>query len=185
MSKKINVSQKFRQWHRDLGYLVIGITIIYSLTGIILTLRDLHFFEKDYIYISKIEKSSDLNKLKQNLQESFKNKIDSLKVIENTDKYIKYQASKKKGKKELIYYKDTNEAQLTIKDYPAFIKTFIKAHKSKSKDRWSYLALAYSVILLFLAISAIFMVKGKNGFKKRGIYLTSAGILLVVLFLFI
>ncbi|RXJ96118.1 hypothetical protein CRV00_02740 [Malaciobacter molluscorum] len=182
MKKEKKLSQKLRNWHRDLGYFVIGITIIYSLTGIMLTLRDLHIFEKEYVTIEKIDATK---KIENEIKNKFKEKIETLKVIENNDKYIKYQASKKEGKKVLTYFKDTNEAKLITVDYPPYIKPFIQAHKSKSKDKWSYLALAYSTILLFLAISAIFMVKGKYGFKKRGIYLTLGGVLLVVVFLYI
>jgi len=43
----------------------------------------------------------------------------------------------------------------------------------------------YSVVLSFFAISAMFMVKGKYGFKRRGVYLMFAGIIVVVGFLVI
>lgn len=85
----------------------------------------------------------------------------------------------------ITYYKNSGEVIYSISAYPTFIKPFIDAHKSSSQDRWAYLALAYSIILFFLAISAIFMVKGKYGFKQRGVYLTLLGVLIVAAFLYI
>lgn len=198
MKKKFNLSQTFRKWHRDLGYLVIGITIVYSLSGIMLSFRDLHIFEKEYMLTSKIEKnlknpedsfidSFIKNEEKSNLPSHVvkKSVIDSLKQIENTDTYIKYQVSRKKDLKTITYYKNSGEVIYSISAYPTFIKPFIDAHKSSSQDKWLYLSLTYSVILFFLAISAIFMVKGKNGFRQRGVYLTLLGIILIALFLYI
>lgn len=198
MKKSKNLSQKFRQWHRDLGYLVIGITIIYSLSGIMLSFRDLHIFEKEYILNTKIEKNAtnvetkiidafSNIKQKQELPSHVikKSVIDSIKIIEDTDTYTKYQVSRKKNMKIITYYKNSGEVIYSISAYPTFIKPFIDAHKSSSQDRWAYLALAYSIILFFLAISAIFMVKGKYGFKQRGVYLTLLGVLIVVAFLYI
>lgn len=198
MKKKFNLSQTFRKWHRDLGYLVIGITIVYSLSGIMLSFRDLHIFEKEYMLTSKIEKNlknpedSFVNSFIKNEEKSNlpshvvkKSVIDSLKQIENTDTYIKYQVSRKKDLKTITYYKNSGEVIYSISAYPTFIKPFIDAHKSSSKDKWLYLSLAYSVILFFLAISAIFMVKGKNGFRQRGVYLTLLGVVLIAFFLYI
>jgi hypothetical protein len=198
VKKKFNLSQTFRKWHRDLGYLVIGITIVYSLSGIMLSFRDLHIFEKEYMLTSKIEKNlknpedSFVNSFIKNEEKSNlpshvvkKSVIDSLKQIENTDTYIKYQVSRKKDLKTITYYKNSGEVIYSISAYPTFIKPFIDAHKSSSKDKWLYLSLAYSVILFFLAISAIFMVKGKNGFRQRGVYLTLLGVVLIAFFLYI
>ncbi len=197
-NKKLYV--RLREWHRDLGYLVIGMTIIYSLSGIVLSFRDLHLFEKEYILNAKIEKNLQKEQLKdkiisvyaQNEQKKQlpthivkKSILDNFDKIEENNEFIKYQISRKKDMKFITYYKNSGEVIYSISGYPSFIQVFIDSHKSTSKDRWSYLALAYSIILFFLAISAIFMVKGKYGFKQRGIYLTLVGIGLVVLFLYI
>jgi hypothetical protein len=62
---------------------------------------------------------------------------------------------------------------------------FISSHLSTNNKAWYYLAMVYSVVLAFFALSAIVMVKGKYGFKKRGLSLMLAGILTVGFFLFI
>ena len=65
-----------------------------------------------------------------------------------------------------------------------FLKKFITAHKSKQKDVWFYLAIMYSIVLSFLAISAMFMVKGKYSFPRRGVFIMLSGIALVIAFLY-
>ncbi|MFV0562764.1 hypothetical protein [Malaciobacter mytili] len=200
MKQNKKLSVRLREWHRDLGYLVIGITIIYSLSGIVLSFRDLHLFEKEYVLNAKIEKNLQKEQLKdkiisvyaQNEQKKQlpthivkKSVLDNFEELEENNEFIKYQISRKKDMKFITYYKNSGELIYSISGYPSFIQVFIDSHKSSSKDRWAYLALAYSVILFFLAISAIFMVKGKYGFKQRGVYLTLAGIGLVLLFLYI
>lgn len=67
MKRNKKLSVLLREWHRDLGYLVIGITIIYSLSGIILSVRDLHLFEKEYVLTAKIEKSLQEERLKDKI----------------------------------------------------------------------------------------------------------------------
>ena len=199
MIKKKKMSVRLREWHRDLGYLVIGITIIYSLSGIVLSFRDLHLFEKEYILTAKIEKAIEKESLEDKIISIYSKKdktslpthivkkavLDKFELIEDNNEFIKYQISRKKDMKFVTYYKNSGELIYSISGYPTIINTFIKAHKSSSQDRWSYLALAYSIILFFLAISAIFMVSGKYSFRRRGIYLTSLGIALVILFLYI
>ncbi|NVJ53771.1 MAG: hypothetical protein HWD90_08735 [Campylobacteraceae bacterium] len=200
MKKKKKLSTTFRNWHRDLGYLVIGITIVYSISGIILSVRDLHLFEKEYILNTTIEKNIKEEELQNKLISAFskseekkslpahinkKSILNSFKLLENNNEFTKYQISRKKDMKFITYYKTSGEVIYSISGYPTFINTFIKAHKSSTKDKWSYLALVYSLILFFLAISAIFMVKGKYGFKQRGIYLTLLGIALIVIFLYL
>ncbi|RXJ88977.1 hypothetical protein CRV01_10165 [Arcobacter sp. CECT 8983] len=200
MKKKKKLSTTLRNWHRDLGYLVIGITIIYSISGMILSVRDLHLFEKEYILNATIEKNIKEKDLQKEIVLTFteneekkslpshiikKSVLDKFELLENNNELIKYQISRKKDMKFITYYKTSGELIYSINGYPTFINALVKAHKSSSQDKWSYLALAYSIILFFLAISAIFMVKGKYGFRQRGLYLTLLGIALVIIFLYL
>lgn len=111
MKQNKKLSARFREWHRDLGYLVIGITIIYSLSGIVLSFRDLHLFENEYILNAKIEKNIQKELLKdkiisvyaQNEQKKQlpthivkKSILDNFQEIEENNDFIKYQISRKK-----------------------------------------------------------------------------------------
>ena len=48
-------------------------------------------------------------------------------------------------------------------------------HYNRGKKAWTYIADAYAVLLLYLAVSGIFMIKGKKGLKWRGTVLLLLG----------
>ena len=58
-------------------------------------------------------------------------------------------------------------------------------HLNAPKKVWTYVADVFAVALAFLAISGLFMIKGKNGITGRGAWMTALGILLPIIFLII
>ena len=50
-------------------------------------------------------------------------------------------------------------------------------HYNRGKRAWTYVADVYAVMLLYLAISGIFMIKGKLGLRWRGATLIAIGLL--------
>ncbi|NQY20785.1 MAG: hypothetical protein HRT40_05650 [Campylobacteraceae bacterium] len=198
MSKKKSFSHIIRSLHRDLGYFVIGITLIYTITGIVLSGRALGWLEQTYVIEKNLSK--DITKIEfiKKLELSFK-ELDSksdipMSIMKSANKSIKYFKFSEE-KDNILYFKsrsnninyNTKSGNVIYKyiSYPPYLKSVISAHKATHEKLWFYLAILYSIILSFLAISAMFMVKGKFGFKKRGIYFMLAGIFLVLIFLFI
>jgi len=191
-------SNKIRSLHRDLGYFVIGLTLIYAITGIILSGRGLGWFKvefQDSTVISKNIKEKDFNK-------EFINIVLEGKVTEvfpessykSVKKHMRLKLSKQED--EVLHFKawrslrvkyDRNSGNLDVryKGYPLALEIFVDAHKASHESAWFYLAIIYSVILSFLAISSFWMVKGKNGFRRRGVYFMLAGFAVVGIFLFI
>jgi hypothetical protein len=49
-------------------------------------------------------------------------------------------------------------------------------HTARQKKGWKYVADVFALLLLYLAISGIFMIKGKLGLKGRGAVLISIGV---------
>ena len=56
-------------------------------------------------------------------------------------------------------------------------------HLNHSKRAWTWIADIYALALLLLAITGLFVLKGKNGITRRGAWLTAAGFLPVVYWL--
>ncbi|MFO7864149.1 MAG: PepSY-associated TM helix domain-containing protein, partial [Salinivirgaceae bacterium] len=65
------------------------------------------------------------------------------------------------------------------------IITFLNQLHNNQKKGWIYIADTYAFLLIFLAISGLVIVNGKNGFLKRGVWLMVLGIIIVFLFVFI
>jgi hypothetical protein len=64
------------------------------------------------------------------------------------------------------------------------LKAFNGLHVNEAKKLWTFVSDLYAVALLYLALSALFMVKGKYGMKGRGGYLTAIGIIIPLFFIF-
>jgi uncharacterized protein len=179
---------KWRRWlraiHRDLGYILTGLTVVYSISGIavnhandwnpnyiiekkttILKLDDKEKISTQSIVNSIMIKAGENEKLKN----SFRPDSNTIKVF--TDKYnINYDLSSEELTKE------------EIKGRP-LLKESNYLHLNTPKKIWTYVADAFAVGLIFLAISGLFLVKGRNGMKWRGTWLTIAGVLIPILFL--
>ena len=191
-------SNTVRSLHRDLGYFVIGLTLIYAITGIVLSGRGLAWFKvefEDKTVISKNIKSEEFNKefikvvLAGKVSEVFPEssykgvkKHLRLKLVKQKDEVLHFKAWRSLNVK---YEQNSGNLEVRYKGYPVALEIFVDAHKATHESAWFYLAIIYSVILSFLAISSFWMVKGKNGFRRRGVYFMLAGFAVVAIFLFI
>ncbi len=197
MLKNKSLSNISRSLHRDLGYFFIGITLIYAITGFILSARGLGWFKYDYNFRTNISKNISSENFKEKLiSEAKGRKLDYIYKLGTKDvveKNIKRLTFLKEENSTLyfdykymhvIYNKNSGETNINYKSYPAFLQIFISSHLSTNNRAWYYLAMVYSVVLAFFALSAMVMVKGKYGFKKRGLSIMLAGIITVVIFLF-
>ena len=195
--KKKSIDQWMRSLHRDLGYFTIGLTLIYALSGVVLSVRGLGWFKQELnnqIIMKTQIQNKEFNKAfidtvkKGNLpiifpEDSYKylNRL-HLKIVKEDNNIIHFNAWKSLN---IFYNTQSGTTNISFKKYPQAIEIFLDAHKASHESAWFYLAMFYSVVLSFFAISAMFMVRGKYGFKRRGVYLMFAGIIVVVGFLVI
>ena len=158
-----------RTLHRDVGFLTLGLTLVYVLSGVLLIYRNTDFLKK--------EQTSEIH-LKQNLPEEDLAKQLAVKNL---------QVEKREGS--MIYFKEgyynttTGEAKISRKDYPPFIKKLVNLHKITGDNRLSLFNAIYGILLLFLALSSFFMFKFGTGKSKRGLALTGLGVILTIVFL--
>jgi len=176
---------KWRKWnrviHRDFGYLFFGMTIIYALSGI--ALNHVDDWNPNYI-IKRYEvqvhgMSGDLDK---------KQVKDLLAAIGEPDTYKKH------------FYPSDNTLKVFIHDGSLQINTVTGngvvekirrrpifhemnyLHYNPSKW-WTYFSDLYVIALLLLAISGLFILRGKLGITGRGAWLTALGIIVPLVFL--
>lgn len=198
MAKKKSLSNIARTLHRDLGYFFIGVTLLYAITGFILSVRGLGWFKEVYKFETTISQNIPIDKFKTQLLTEAKNgrlsyiyKTETKKVVK---KNIKRLVFVEKQNKTLLFHSkylklnynpNTGLTHIEYKAYPAYLQVFLSAHLSSNNTPWFYMGIIYSLVLAFFAISSLFMVKGKYGFERRGIYLFGLGILSVAFFIFI
>jgi hypothetical protein len=64
-----------------------------------------------------------------------------------------------------------------------FFRIAVWLHATRGKQAWKYISDVYALLLLYLAISGLFMIKGKLGLRWRGTILVAAGVAVPVLYI--
>lgn len=178
----MHLRKVLRVLHRDIGYIAVGLTVIYGISGIAVN----HIADWNPNY--RIVKSttvldsipSDLKK--DEMVHFILNVIGETGTIKN---------SFRPSPTELEIFVEGNTIAVNYetkvvtqeKFNPRFlIKETNDLHLNKPKGVWTYLADIFAVALIFLAISGLFLVKGKNGITQRGAWLTALGFLIPLVY---
>ena len=109
-----------RSLHRDIGFLIIGMTLIYCIGGVIMIFRDRGFLRQE----TRIEKTIAPGIEAYALGESLH--IKSLKVLKIENNIVFF--------KEGTYNRTTGAVNYTKTDYPAYVKIITDLHVLKGID---------------------------------------------------
>lgn len=167
VKSKSSIQKIIRQLHRDIGFLTIGITIVFSVSGIVLIYRDTDVFRMEKSYTESLKQNLNASELESALD------FRRLKVIEETDTKITFSNGS--------YNKQTGKAQYVLMEYPEIIGKINFMHKAISHEVMHWFATVYGILLLFLALSSFWMYKPHTRPFKRGLVLSSIGIVAAIL----
>lgn len=177
----------WRKWnkiiHRDLGYIFFAMTIIYAVSGI--AINHINDWNPNY-NIEKREFELNTKIEKENIDKDFA--IEILKRFNEQNNYKKHYFPKENTLK--IFIKEGSVLIDLVKSNGLYEKIsrrpilhqFNYLHYNPGKW-WTYFSDIFCVALVLLSISGLFIIRGKNGIKGRGAWLTSIGILIPILFL--
>jgi len=172
-----------RNIHRDLGYIFFFLTIIYGASG--LALNHIRDFNPSYIITTSSFKIQD----KLNHDELKKSEIiDLIKQYAPNEKYKSHYFPESNLLKIFIYNGnmiinlDKNEGLLETTKRRPLLHAANYLHYNPKK-LWTVISDIYAISLMILAISGLFIIKGKNGITGRGAVLTTLGIIIPLLFL--
>jgi len=178
----MKVRKLLRILHRDFGYFIVAMTIVYALSGIFLNHR--HDFNPDYkIFITDFQvelpqKSSLTEKDMIELLESVNEEVVYKKHYINNQGNIKVFI--KNG--EAVINPNTGKGNMQYLQKRPIIFGMNKLHKATIGTLWKWISDIMAVILLFVAISGLFILKGKRGFNRWGWWLTFAGFVVPLIF---
>jgi hypothetical protein len=177
----------WRKWnyllHRDIGYLCIGLTLVYAISGVAVNhispgFNPSYTIEKSTATVTPLADGSkpDMQFIKTVLDEvreqaAYKNAAlvspETLRIFvqDNTldVQMLTGRVSMEKIRRKPILY----EANYL--------------HLNKAKGSWTWLADAYGIALCLLALTGLLMIRGKQ--KRRGIVLTTVGFLVPLVYL--
>lgn len=178
----------WRKWnriiHRDAGYFFFGLFIIYAVSGIALNHRD--DWNPNYIIT--------------NQSFSTTQKIDKNSISDDAVGQLLISVGEKPEFKK-YYYPNSNTLKVfidngslmadvstgqgiieKIKKRPVF-KDINFLHYNNPKKFWTFYADLFAAFMIVIAISGLIIVRGKNGFKRRGVWFVLAGFIVPVLIL--
>lgn len=173
----MKVSGWLRVIHRDLGFFVIGITLIYGISGILLN----HLNDKDPAFETK----SGIVQLSPQLQDdelieawNSKSGLPAVGKVMRIDE-THYRLMFKGG----IGVYNVNDGRTDFEQHRkrVLIYWLNRLHYNKVKG-WTPIADMFAVSLLFLAVSGLFIVKGKRGLAGRGKWYLLAGLLIPLVY---
>lgn len=168
--------------HRDLGYFIVGMTLVYSLSGIFLNHR--HDFNPDYKIITEDFQTSITSDTPVS-EEVVKNALEGLEYDVTYKKhYMNNQGNIKVfiENGEVVINPQTGKGTMDYLQRRPVIFEMNMLHKATIGSLWKWVSDGMAVILLFVAVSGLFLLKGKRGFGRWGWWFTIAGIIVPLFF---
>jgi uncharacterized protein len=174
----------WRRWnnilHRDVGYLLVGMTLVYSISGIAVNHRadwnPNYRQEKQLLSIDPISKTTSseiladaLAKLgvdKSAVRNSFRPDEETLQIF-------------LEGKTFSIDLPTGTVLVEEVHRRPVLFE-LNQLHLNAPKGIWTFISDFFALSLILIAITGMFVLKGSNGILGRGIWFVAAGILVPV-----
>jgi uncharacterized protein len=177
------VKRRWRAWlravHRDIGYLAIGFTVIYAISGI----AQNHIEDWGEVSYKTYETTMTITPVADDMPDDV-----AVKAVADAAGLGTPTGSFRAGDEVRLEYGSGAKAtaigsELVVqgRERRAFIGAANWLHTARNKAGWRYVADAYALLLLYLAISGIFMIKGKLGLRWRGAALISIGVAVPVM----
>ena len=170
--------------HRDIGYLCVGLTLIYAVSGITLnhispTFNPNYQIEKTTGSVSPLAKGTEpdmeyIQKILGELGETGKYKNGAFLSPQVLRIFVEGNT--------LDVNLNTGEIQMERVEKRSILYGINALHLNKAKGLWTWVADIYCIALFILALSGALMIRGRQ--KMRHLSLASLGIIIPIAFLF-
>lgn len=179
---------KWRKWntaiHRDLGYLCVGLTVVYAVSGVAVNHRA--DWNPSYQVSERSVRVGDLDAAAPASPEYVAAVLQRLGV----DDEVRGTFRPDPGSLRIFLDGTTVDVDLAageavmqeVRDRPGLRQANF-LHLNHPKKLWTYMADVYAVALALLAVTGLFVLRGRNGITGRGAWLTAAGVVIPAAFL--
>jgi hypothetical protein len=162
---------QWRPWlralHRDAGYFVIGLTIIYALSGLAVN----HIADWDPSF-EQVERTHQVpTPLPEDDEEAATQITQRLGISEKPDDVYRPEDTQL----DIVFEKrtfhvntETGKVVEEGQDPRFFFRMANWLHLNRGKKAWTIVADGYAILLLFIALSGLFMIPGRKGLIGRG-----------------
>lgn len=153
--------------HRDIGFLMIGLTLVFSLSGILLVYRQTDLLKSDTV-VTRTEASG---LAAEDLARTLR--LRKIKVDSDDGHDLMFSSDSVRGGK---YDRESGAVTYTEKQLPSLLNTLNSLHKTGSSNPIHWISVVYGVLLTFLAVSSLWMFKPSTRHFRRGLTLATIGL---------
>lgn len=173
----------WRRWnnilHRDIGYLIVGLTIIYGVSGI--AVNHVQDWNPNYRIEKSLERIEPV--LSTEREEIIAEVLQKLKLAgEPRNSFRPDPETLQLFFENVTYSVDLptgNVMREEVRPRPVLFE-MNQLHLNAPKRMWTYIADLYALALIVVAITGLFVLKGRYGITGRGAWLTAIGVLIPV-----
>lgn len=171
--------------HRDLGYLFVGLTLVYAVSGVAVN----HVADWNPSYAAESRQVSVVAPPTAGRQELAEAALAALGETNTLKSVVPVGTRLVK-----VFLEDGGVVTVDRRESVAvlehlqprpILEPINRLHLNKDKGLWTWIADLYAVALLTLALTGIFIVPGRKGLGGRGRWLLLAGAVLPVLYLLV
>ncbi|MBS1579136.1 MAG: PepSY-associated TM helix domain-containing protein [Bacteroidetes bacterium] len=164
-------------WHRDLGYFFSALIILYCISGI--ALNHVNDWNPDFI----------IHRDTISLQQTYSKQQITNDVINNFGKLVhenKYKVYDFPTNNQVKIYYDNATFHINFQQGVGIYENVAKRHlfyetnvlHRNSLKQWKWVSDIFAFMLIVISVTGLFILKGKYGFRKRGVWLVTAGFIL-------
>ncbi|MEJ0033671.1 MAG: hypothetical protein WDO15_26525 [Bacteroidota bacterium] len=165
------MKEKMRVYHRYLGFFLVGIMAMYSISGIVLIFRQTNAFKVERQVIKTLQPNLNGEQLGAEL------KIRDLKVTSENGDLLTFDAGN--------YNKVTGEAHYKVMELPYLLDKMTHLHKANTNDALFVLNIFFGLSLFFFVVSSFWMFAPGTSTFRKGMYFVVAGVILVLTLIFV
>jgi hypothetical protein len=183
-------SVKWRKWnnimHRDLGYLCAGLTLVYAVSGVAVN----HFrdWNPNFRVVADTVQIGSVATAQRRDPQVIRD------VLARLGAGPDYRSSFRRDSVTLEIFLDEGAVTVDVPTGVAVVERVTPRralheanflHLNQARGLWTYVADLYAIALAVLAVTGLFVLKGKKGITGRGAWLTGAGVLIPLVFLWL
>ena len=179
--RRIRWRPVLRGFHRDIGYLAVGLTLVYAISGIAVN----HIADWDPNF-EHVDATHQIEGIPLGEVESVAHVAAHLGIDEEPNDVFAYSE-----KRIVVNYEQrtltidpTTGSVVEKGQSPRFMLRLMNwLHLNRGKKAWTYFADGYALMLVFLALSGMFMLPGRRGVLGRGGVLVAIGVAAPLLYI--
>lgn len=171
-TKRVSLRAWLRAIHRDLGYVLVGLTVIYAASGLAVN----HISDWDPSF-EAFERTHELGPLTGDdaaIAREVTARLGISSPVRDTYRASESELEVTLDKRTLFIDTRTGSVRDEGQEPRFFLRLANWLHLNRGKKAWTVVADIYAAGLLFLAVSGLFMLGGRKGLVGRG------GVLLVL-----